>query len=174
MVRLAEAAVAPGPPGNAEGDVAAHAAQRTTQQLCGVQQQQQQQQQHLTMSDLPLQSREQQQQLEQLQYTSSEAQQSTQTQRQLQPQHQHQCQHQDQQQQQQQQACQPVSAGLRMSAVPDRQLLQLSLQQWLWCVRGKALLVRVFAAAEAAWQARTRLEAAAQQAAGEDWRVEGI
>jgi hypothetical protein len=42
--------------------------------------------------------------------------------------------------------------------VSDEELLQRSFEQWLWVVRGKALLVRVFAGAESAWQAQARLD----------------
>jgi hypothetical protein len=42
--------------------------------------------------------------------------------------------------------------------VSDEGLLQRSFGQWLWVVRAKALLVRVFAGAESAWQARMRLD----------------
>jgi hypothetical protein len=48
-----------------------------------------------------------------------------------------------------------------------QEVLQQALQHWLRPVRGKALLVRVFAAAEAAWHTRARQEAAAGLGGGE-------
>jgi hypothetical protein len=47
----------------------------------------------------------------------------------------------------------------RAVQVSDGELLQHSMLRWLSAVRDKALLVRVFTAAEAAWQARSHEDA---------------
>ena len=72
-----------------------------------------------------------------------------------------------QQQQQQQQRLRQHPPTLRASAaaaadagsvLSDSELLRCSLRHWMWLVRGRSLLVRVFAGAEAAWQDRARQE----------------
>jgi hypothetical protein len=67
-------------------------------------------------------------------------------------------------QQQQQAGCTRTAAAAALDA---EELLRGSLCHWLWVVRSKGLLVRVFSRAEAAWQERALAEALDTLAAGE-------